>query len=100
MPASPELLLSLVSIAFSEHRWKFVHFLAGKGGARAATKEIGAALSKSSYPDVVARRVKIEVDRQVRRELEAAGVDGSIVKRMIVAEGKSGYRFGVSVRVL
>jgi hypothetical protein len=89
-----------VSIRFNEHRWKFVSLLARKGGAVAPTKDIGAAISKSSYPDVVARRMKIQVDRQVRRELEAQGADASIVDRMIVAEGRLGYRFGVSVRVV
>ncbi|MGO8993771.1 MAG: hypothetical protein ACLQVI_10620 [Polyangiaceae bacterium] len=89
-----------VSIRFNEHRWRFVSLLARKGGAVAATKDIGAAISKSSYPDVVARRMKRQVDRQVRRELEAQGEDASIVDRMIVVDGRLGYRFGVSVRVV
>ena len=89
-----------VSIRFNEHRWRFVSLLARKGGAVAATKDIGAAIPKSSYPDVVARRMKRQVDRQVRRELEAQGEDASIVDRMIVVDGRLGYRFGVSVRVV
>jgi hypothetical protein len=98
--ASERVWVTGVPIAFNEQRRKFVELLARQGGAVAATKDIGAAISKSGYPDVVARRMKSQVDRQVRRELEAAGVDASIVDRMIVAEGRQGYRFGVSVRFL
>jgi hypothetical protein len=89
-----------VSIRFNEQRWKYLNLLAQKGGVVAAARELGSAISKSGYPDVVARRMKIQVDRQVRRELEAQGADASIVERMIVAEGRLGYRFGVSVRVV
>jgi hypothetical protein len=98
--ATERVWVTGVSITFNEHRWKFVSVLGRKGGTVATTKDLGAAISKSSYPDVVARRTKIQVDRQVRRELEAAGADASLVDRMIVAEGRQGYRFGVSVRVL
>lgn len=92
--------ISGVSIAFNEHRWRFVHYIAKKQGAVANAKDIGASISKSAYPDVVARRMKAQVERQVRRELEAAGVDTGIADRMIVGEGRQGYRFGVSVRVV
>ena len=99
-PGTDRVWVTGVPITFNDQRWKFVEILARKRGTVAATKDIGGAISKSGYPDVVARRMKVQVDRQVRRELEAAGADAGIVDRMIVAEGKLGYRFGVSVRVL
>jgi hypothetical protein len=89
-----------VPIAFNEHRWKFMHFLARRGGAVSAAKDIGASISKSAYPDVVARRIKAQIERQVRAELRAAGVDAGVADRLIVGEGRLGYRFGVGVRVL
>ena len=98
-PATERVWVTGVCIRFNEQRWQLVSVLARKGGAVATTKDLGAAISKSSYPDV-ARRMKIQVERQMRRELEAAGADASIVDRMIVAEGRQGYRFGASVRVL
>jgi hypothetical protein len=66
-----------------------------------ATKDLGGLLAKgSSTPDVAARKAKSEVERQVRAALEAAGVDAEIVERLIVAEGRKGYRLGVTARVV
>ena len=70
-PANERAWVTGVPIALNEHRWAFVHFLAKKGGAVAASKEIGEAISKSGYPDVVARRMKIQIDRQVQRDLQS-----------------------------
>jgi DNA-binding response OmpR family regulator len=89
-----------VRVALTDMPWRFVEFLARRGGKVATTKEIGQYLSRSEYPDVAARRTKADVERRVREKLQAAGVDADVALRLIVADGKRGYRFGVSVRVV
>jgi hypothetical protein len=89
-----------VRVALTDMPWRFVEFLARRGGKVATTKEIGQYLSRSEYPDVAARRTKADVERRVREKLEAAGADADVALRLIVADGKRGYRFGVSVRVV
>ena len=49
---------------------------------------------------MAARRAKAEVERQVAGSLLAAGRDASIAKKLVVSEGRKGYRLGVTARVV
>ena len=89
-----------VLVGLSEKAYRFIEFLARRPGAPTTTKEIGAYVSSSGYPDDAARRIRADVERQVRRSLLAAGADEGVVERLIVAEGKLGYRIGLTVRVV
>jgi hypothetical protein len=86
----------------SEKSYRFVVFLVENQGKVVATKELGALVSMSGYPDVAARRTKREVERQIGESLVAAGRLGEAesVKRIVVVEGKKGYRLGVGARVV
>jgi hypothetical protein len=77
-----------------------VEYLGRNVGRVATTAEIGGYVSSSEYPDVAARRTKQEVERQIRAGLVGAGVDAAIVERLIVVEGRKGYRLGVGVKVV
>jgi hypothetical protein len=89
-----------VLVGLSEKAYRFLEFLARRPGAPTTTKEIGAYVSSSGYPDDAARRIRGDVERQVRRSLLAAGAAIAVVDRLIVGEGKLGYRIGVTVRVV
>jgi hypothetical protein len=89
-----------VAIALSEKPYRFVEYLGRNVGRVATTAEIGGYVSSSEYPDVAARRTKQEVERQIRAGLVGAGVDAAIVERLIVVEGRKGYRLGVGVKVV
>jgi hypothetical protein len=89
-----------VLVALTERPYGLLHELARNGGALVATKEAGARISRSGAPDVTARKAKAEAEKQIREALVDAGVSDAIVDRMIVVEGKKGYRLGVSARVL
>jgi hypothetical protein len=89
-----------VRITLAERAYSLVAHLAPTGTRVIPTKEVGAHLSSAGSPDVTARKAKAEVEKQVREALAAAGVDPSIAERMIVSEGRKGYRFGVGVRVI
>lgn len=63
------------------------------------TKKLGARLSSGSYPDEAARRAKMRLEEQVRACLARAGVPFDVT-RLVVTEGKKGYRLGMSARIL
>ena len=79
-----------VLVGLSEKAYRFVEYLARNAGRPTTTKELGAYVSSSGYPDDAARRIRGEVERQVTRGLTAAGADVAIVERLIVAEGSWG----------
>jgi hypothetical protein len=100
-PKGQRLWVTGVAVALSEAPWRFIEYLARHGVGRAAlSKDIGAYLSKSDYPDVVARKTRATFERQVRQAFEKAGADDGVVGRILVSEGRLGVRLGVSVRVL
>ena len=98
--AARKVWVTGVLVGLSEKAYRFVEYLALHAGRPTTTKELGSYVSSSGYPDDAARRIRGEVERQVRRSLEGAGADVAIVERLIVAEGKLGYRIGVGVRVV
>jgi hypothetical protein len=89
-----------VRVPLKERPFGLVLHLAKVGGLLLATKDLGARISNAGAPDVTARKAKAEAEEQIRKVLDEAGVDSAIVNRLIVAEGKKGYRLGVSARVL
>ncbi len=90
-----------VRVALSDRLYALLAHLAADPTQARATSAIGALLAKgSSTPDVAARKAKADVERQIREALESAGVDTEIVERLIVAEGRKGYRLGVTARVV
>jgi hypothetical protein len=87
-----------VPVALADQPYRLLELLA-KSGRLVATRELGTRLSSGDYPEEVARRVKMKLEAQVSECLERAGVVWDAT-RMIVTEGKKGYRLGVSVRVI
>jgi hypothetical protein len=63
------------------------------------TKTLGVKLSAGDYPDEAARRIKMKLEAQVHEGLMRAG-DPWDVSQLVVAEGKKGYRLGISARVI
>jgi hypothetical protein len=88
-----------VAVALATQPAQLITYLAEASPRVVSTKELGAQLS-SSGSDVTARKAKAETERQVRQSLEEAGVDPSVVDRLIVSVGRSGYRLGLSSRVV
>jgi hypothetical protein len=84
-----------VLVPFRERAYGLLFHLAKRGGI-VATKDIGASISAAGAPDVTARKAQLEARAAARR----AGVDAGIVAKMIVVEGRKGYRLGVSARVV
>jgi hypothetical protein len=96
-------VLGVLVTLLSENSYRFVEYLAKKSSIAPRvipSKEIGAHVSRSDYPDVAARRAKAEVERQIAGSLVAAGRDASIAKTLVVVEGRKGYRLGVTARVV
>ena len=89
-----------VAVSLSAKPYRFIEYLARRAGHVTTTSEIGAYVSSSGYPDVAARKTKQELEKQVAAALLGAGVDAGIVARLIVVEGRKGYRLGVSARVV
>jgi hypothetical protein len=99
-PATERVWVLGVMVPLRGRVYAFVAELAAAAGRVMPSKELGARLSTAGSPDVTARKAKAEAEKQMREGLDAAGVDVSIVERMIVTEGRRGYRFGVRVRVI
>jgi hypothetical protein len=87
-----------VLVPLADQPYRLLELLA-KSGRVVPTKELGARLSSGSYPEEVARRVKMKLEAQVSERLARAGVVWDSA-RIVVTEGKKGYRLGVSVRVV
>jgi hypothetical protein len=83
-------------VGLSEKPFRFLEYLARHSEQLTPTKDLGAYVSSSEYPDAAARRIKGELERQLR----AAGIDDLLVDRLVVADGRKGYRLGVSARVV
>ena len=84
----------------SDRAYRLLERLAREPGRTLAARELGGLLSRSGYPDVAARRAKLDLERQVRACLEEAGADSAIAGRILVAEARRGYRLAVSVKVV
>ncbi len=89
-----------VLVGLTEKPYRLLEYLAQRAGHLTTTKEVGAYVSVSEYPDVVARRTKAELEKQLRAALEAAAVGCEIADRLVVVDGRKGYRLGVGVRVI
>ena len=89
-----------VLVPLTEKPYRFLEYLAGHPGSPRTTKEIGSYASRSEFPDDAARRIRADLERRVRQALATGGADATIADRLIVAEGKQGYRLGLSVRVV
>jgi hypothetical protein len=87
--------LTGIAVPFRDRAYGLVLHLAKRGGLT-ATKDLGASISSAGAPDVTARKARAEAEAAARR----AGVDAGTVKRMIVVEGRKGYRLGVSARIV
>jgi hypothetical protein len=92
--------LSGTLVRLKDRAFGLVLALAKSGGKVVATKDAGIRISGAGSPDVTARKAKAEAEQQIAEALEASGADTEIVGRLIVAEGRRGYRMGVSVRVV
>ena len=88
-----------VFVPLAEGPYRFLEYLATNPGI-ARTKELGARLSHAaSHPEVVARRAKMKLEEELTRYLTRAHVAFDVSK-LVVTEGKKGYRLGVSARVI
>jgi hypothetical protein len=92
-------VLGVLVRLLTENSYRFLEYLAKNASRVIPSKEVGAHVSASGYPDVAARRAKAEVERQVEGSLVAAGRDASIAKKLVVVEGRKGFRLGVTARV-
>jgi hypothetical protein len=88
-----------VLVTLGEASYRLLELLAKSGGRVVATKELGAQLSARSSPEEGARKAKMRLETQVSEQLARAGVVWN-AREIVVAEGKKGYRLGVSVRVV
>jgi hypothetical protein len=89
-----------VRVLLSERPHRLLVLLAESAGQVLATRDLGLRLSTGGAPDVTARKAKAEAERQMRGAFEEAGADARIVEGIIVADGRKGYRLGVSARVI
>ena len=87
-----------VLVPLADLPYRFLELLA-KSGRVVPTKELGAQLSSASLADEAARRAKMKLEAQVSECLARAGVVWDVA-RLVVTEGKKGYRIGVSVRIV
>jgi hypothetical protein len=83
-------------VALTEKPLRLLTLLARRAGQITPSKEIGMELSSSGYPDVAARKAKAELERQVR----AAGLDDALIGRLVLVDGRKGFRIGLSARVV
>ncbi len=104
-----ELILSIqqrrfwlngLPLPLGDRPYECLAILARDPGRPHFSKDIGAKIAPSGSPDVTARKAKAEAERQIRKALDDAGLDGDLAEKLIVADGRNGYRLGVSVRVV
>jgi hypothetical protein len=96
--AAETVWIAGTAVALSDNAYRLLVLLA-RAGRVVATKALGARISASGYPDEVARRAKRQLEKDAGAALAARGVAWP-VERLVVAEGKKGYRLGVAVRLV
>ena len=97
-PATQSVWICGVLVPLTDAPYRLIELLA-RSARVMPTKELGAQISSGSISDEVARKAKLRLEAQVTECLTRAGVVWDVT-RMIVTEGKKGYRLGVSARVL
>jgi hypothetical protein len=89
-----------VRVALPEHPFKLLAHLAKNRGATTPTSDLGLAISKGGEPDVRARKAKAALEKCVTEALVEAGVDPALASGLIIADGRKGYRLGMTARVV
>jgi hypothetical protein len=93
-----------VPVSLRERPFRLLECLAKNAGHVTATKDLGMYVSTADAPDVTARKMKRVLEEQVKRALEAAGIESAVVAeivgKLVVVEGRKGYRIGVRAKVI